>query len=112
MRELPGFIPVNDAVTFTNSVALNIGDNVNCGIFITISGSDVVGSLKLQASPDNVGWFDIADSTVDVTASADTAYNVTGMHAPYVRVFWTYTSGTGNISASAIINEQMLHRGG
>lgn len=112
MRTFQDYIPSSNAVTFTNSVALPVGDNVNFWIGILFSGVDVVGTLKLQGSDNNSDWWDIASSSQAVTASTRHAWNVSDVHYPYVRVAWTYTSGTGNISGRANISQQILLRGG
>lgn len=112
MRSFENFIPSANAVTFTNSVPLSVGDNVNFWIGILFSGVDVVGSIKLQGSDNQTDWWDISGSTQAITASTRHAWNVSDVHYPYVRVAWTYTSGTGNISGRAIISQQILLRGG
>jgi len=112
MREFPGFIPSASAATDFQSVSLSVGDNVNFWIGILFTGSDVVGTLKLQGSDNNSDWWDISGSSQAVTASTRHAWSVSDVHYPYVRVDWDYTSGTGNISGRAIINQQILLRGG
>ncbi len=112
MRFFDGFIPATSAVTFTNSVSLPIGDNQNFWIGILFTGVDVVGSLKLQGSDNDSDFWDISGSTQAITASTRHAWNVSDVHYPYVRVVWTYTSGTGNISGRAIVSQQILNRGG
>ena len=112
MRRFQDFIPSTSAVTFTNSVSLNVGDNSNFWIGVLFSGADVVGTLKLQGSDNDSDWWDIANSSQAVTASTRHAWNVSDVHYVYVRVAWTYTSGTGNISGRAIISQQILNRGG
>lgn len=114
MRFFPDFIQSKDAAADFFTPALNIGDNVNFWIGILFTGSDVVGTLKLQGSDDPTtgDWWDIASSSQAITASTKHAWNVSDAHYPYVRVSWDYTSGTGNISGRAIISQQILNRGG
>lgn len=113
MRQFSGYIPSRNVNPSFESQPLSIGDNVNFWIGVTISGNDVAGTLKLQASflPTGGTWFDIVGSSQAITSSADFAWNVSDAHYPYVRVSWTYSSGTGNISAVANINEQMISKG-
>lgn len=90
--------PVTTAATAFSSAPLLLNDSSSAYIQVLISGSDVVGTLSLQASADNVTYVTVAGSTQAITASADHAWNVSGLAAKYLRVVWAYTSGTGNIS--------------
>lgn len=60
------------------------------------------GSFKLQASNDDVplpamveNWSDVASSTITVSASGDAMWNVTNAFYKWVRIVWTFSSGTG-----------------
>lgn len=77
-------------------------------ISVDFSGSNVVGTLKLQASIDGSVWVDIAGSSQAVTASADHMWAAEGAGYPYVRVDWTYTSGTGNMTVKAILKQDVV----
>lgn len=105
MKRFSGFIASTSAASFSASPALPVGDGGNYFICVIISGSDVAGTLKLQASDNATDWFDVANSSTAITASADAMWNISDVNYPYVRVAWTYTSGTGNISGRATIRE-------
>jgi hypothetical protein len=109
-----GFIPATSASAFTNSQPLKKLDYMSAFILVEFTGSDVAGSLKLQTSIDGLStstWVDIANSTQAITASAPHAWSISEAPYPYIRVSWTYTSGTGNISAKAAIPEPTISRG-
>lgn len=112
MKIWDSFIPTASAVTGFTSAAIPTGDNQNVAIGVTITGTDVVGTLTLQAAftQDFARPFLIQAATA-VTASADTLFNLTDIHYPYVRIVWTYTSGTGNITVDVSIGQQILNRG-
>ncbi len=92
------------AATDKTSLAKDIGDLVNCSIQVTFTGSNVVGSLKLQASIDNTNYFDIPSSSQAITASVGYLYSISNAGYRYVRAVWTATSGTGNIAVVCTIS--------
>lgn len=109
-----GFIPATSAATFTFSEALKKLDYNSAFIMVEFTGVDVAGSLKLQTSFDGLAsstWVDIADSTQAITASGAHAWSISDAPYPYIRIAWTYTSGTGNISARAAIPVPLISRG-
>lgn len=113
MKRFSGFIPASNAVTFTVSQPLSIGDYSNYFILVSFTGVDVVGSAKLQYTDDTTlgPWVDIPSSTQAVTASGAIAWNSSVTNYPFVRVNWTYTSGTGNILGRATIREFAIYKG-
>jgi len=79
---------------------------------VTTSGS-IGGSLALQGAVDFGGsspsqsvnatdvadWVDIAGSTQTITGAGVVTWNVEGAYYKWVRLVYTSTSGTGNITA-------------
>lgn len=76
-----------------------------------------VGSFKLQGSNDPgqalantralmsskiVNWTDIGDSTQAIAASGDHLYTVRDAAYNWVRVVWTFSSGTGSITSARV----------
>lgn len=100
--------PVTTAATSFNSAPLLLNDNDGVYIQVLFSGSDVVGTLTLQASADNTTYITIAGSSQAVTASSNSAWNVSDLNAKYIRAVWAYTSGTGNISVKANIKSKAV----
>ena len=91
------------AASSRTSATLDLGDESGYSISVLISGSDIAGDLKLQASVDNSLYVDVSGSTQAITLSADHIYNVTGAQYRYVRCVWTAGSGTGNITITGQI---------
>lgn len=103
------------AASSQQTVWVGLGDSTFYNIGILITGTDVVGSLSIQATsgtddPNNSPSglvATVAGSTRAVTASADVIYDGssgTGMN--WIRLDWVYTSGTGNITAWIEIKEK------
>lgn len=90
-----------------------LDDLTNYSIHVNFSGSDLAGTLKLQAITTtaefaNSDWVDITGSSQAVTSAASNIWNVTGAGYKYVRAAWTYTSGTGNWTVTAAIKEAVV----
>lgn len=49
-----------------------------------------VGTVKLQASNDNVVFSDVTNSTVNVSGSGDVLYNLTDIGYLYIRPVYTH----------------------
>lgn len=64
-----------------------------------------VGTLKLQASLDQVTWIDVADSSQSIAAAGSFLWNVSDVQYPWTRLIYTKTSGTGTLNA------QLFYRG-
>jgi hypothetical protein len=95
--QLIGSTNANSSLT---SAFYDLGDNIDYAIQVDFSGSNLAGTLSLQAAIDpSYGWVDVTDSTQAVINSDDHVWNVTGAGYRYIRVVWTYASGSGNIQA-------------
>jgi len=101
--------PTVSAVADITSGKIDLGDIRHYSVQAVISGSDVAGTFKLQKSNDGVNFNDIVNASVAVTNSADvfidvpTATNAAGIPEAsyrYMRYYWDYTSGTGNITVT------------
>lgn len=104
--------PVSNS-TFTVSGPIHVSDYGNFFIGLTISGSDVVGTATLEASAtENFARFwTVTGSSQAVTASSDPYWNISDVSYNYVRVRWTNTSGTGNITVDATMRQPFIQRG-
>ena len=94
----------NTAATSVTSNSVFVGDGFQCIFQAIFSGSDVVGTINIQYSLDNINFFGI--SSTDTYAITDSTGIITAGYpvAKYMRLKWTYTSGTGNITAYATIS--------
>lgn len=92
----------------TNPLDLNDLNNFSLQVGFSGGGGNLVGTLTLEASDDNVTYATVANSSVAVTASTANMYNVQGAGYRYVRVRWVLTSGTGNISVIAFLKDTVI----
>jgi len=90
-----------------SSSAVFAANLLYCSAQITATGTEV-GSLKLQASNDNLdavpsstptNWSDIPSATVAVSSAGAYLIPSTQICYQYVRLVYTHTSGSGNITA-------------
>lgn len=113
-------ISIQDSATdlgaSANLNAVWIGHVVNYSIQLVFTGSPV-GSFKLQASCDAgspnasqqatlatgvSNWTDIASSSQAVSAAGNITWDVQNSGYNFVRVVWTYSSGSGTITSARI----------
>lgn len=113
MRSLNESILTNgNAAGDLASSVVSLEYQLGCSIQATMTGAPV-GTLKLQGSndfgtiqpagPDNggagvVNWTDIADSSGPVTGAGTFSWNYNGVFYKWIRVVYTFTSGTGTIN--------------
>lgn len=91
-----------------------LGHVVNYSIQLVFTGTPN-GSFKLQCSNDEgrpeaaseddrdfkiTNWTDITDSAQAVTAAGDHTYDVQNAGYRWVRVVWTFSSGSGTLSSA------------
>lgn len=107
MREYT-LVPTQSAASSVTTSAINLSDMQNYSFQVIFTGANVVGSTKLQCSLDNVNFQDIADSTNSVTSSAGIVYTVSQASYKYVRLVWTYSSGTGNITVLGLSKDVLV----
>lgn len=94
------------AATSVDSGIYDLGELKGYSIGVLISGSNVAGTLILKASAtDGSTFVDIASSSQPITNSADHIYNISDAEYRYVKVGWTYSSGTGDITITIAAKE-------
>lgn len=96
------------------SPAIYLGHVVNFSVQAVFTGSPI-GAFKLQASNDPgvsandyakaVNWTDITSSTIAVTAAGNIAMNVVNAGYQWVRLVYTFSSGTGTITVAQIVTK-------
>lgn len=85
----------------------DLGDKIDYAIQVFFTGSNVTGTLSLEASVDIInGFVTIQGSVQPVVSSLNHVWNVTGAGYRYVRVRWAYTSGTGNILSELFLKDK------
>ncbi len=102
----PAVTAVND---ITASAPMFLGDEKYYDIQAVFTGSNVVGTFKLQQSVDGVNFVDLSGKSTSVTSSATAIQGDNVAQYPYVRFVWTYGSGTGNISVVAVIKQNQVY---
>lgn len=103
---IPVLSAANAAVTQTGAAIL--ARNLMFASLQNVSTGTAVGTMKLQFSNDiittpaltPVNWTDIPSATVAITAASVTGIPITNLCYQYIRVVYTFTSGTGTISAN------------
>jgi hypothetical protein len=94
------------------SVGYDLGDlqTFSIGVDFTGGAGNLAGTLYLEAANkyDFSDYVTVSGSNQAITASASHMWNVTGAGYRYVRCFWDYTSGTGNITAKLIAKESVV----
>jgi len=91
----------------TTSVPFQIDDLTCYSVQIVFSGggSDLVGTLSLEASNDGTTYITVQGTSYPVTASTNLFYNVADAGYRWARVRWAYTSGTGNMAMTQVIKQ-------
>jgi hypothetical protein len=98
------------ALTRTSAVT-NIQRMDSVGIQVDIASADAVGTLSVQVSADydqdaqgNVlaagSWIELTSQAIAAGQPSATYFNLPNLSAPWIRLVWTYTSGTGTITAA------------
>lgn len=103
-----------NAVSAAGSPASGVYDLVDLktfGVEISFSGADVVGTLTLEASVRGTNFFTVTGSSQAISASGGHVYDVTVSGYRYVRVKFTYTSGTGNMTVYLTAKENIVKTG-
>ncbi len=93
------------ATTSFTTNSFYVGDASGASIQVSFTGADVVGSFVVQSSVDGVNWAFTSSTTTAVTASTNLVVGTSNVPPPWLRVSWTYTSGTGNITVLAAIRQ-------
>lgn len=108
MKSVNLLLPVSAATNLTSGV-FDLLDLAYCSVQAEFSGgaSNLVGSLALQGSNDNSIYVTLTNGTQAVAASESHVWDVvTSMR--YLKVVWTFTSGTGNLRVDLIAKEPLV----
>lgn len=86
---------------------MNIHDSLNMMIAVVFSGSDLAGTLSLQGSFDGISYVSMG---VNQTVSSAGIYiwDVGPTSVRQIRFTWTYSSGTGTMTANGAIKQQAV----
>lgn len=98
------FGPLNASSNFETG-AWSIGENESYSVQVNFTGSNVAGTLVLQASNDADKWVDVPSTSANITNSSTQLYSEGSAQWLYVRLKWTYASGTGNVSGIMVAKQ-------
>jgi hypothetical protein len=87
---------LNNALAGT---AVNLASDGDEDDTITFTPTDLVFSVKLQASVNGTNWDDISGAAQNFTGNASHTFNVTDAQYPFTKAVFTWTSGVANIAA-------------
>ena len=93
------------AAASVNSIGYDLGDLDAFSLHCVFSGTDVSGTVKLQCSNENTTWVDVPNESTNISNSAEEMFNIFDAEYRYVRVNWTYISGTGNMTCYLVAKE-------
>lgn len=98
-------VATQSAAADITTPAIDLGDVKEFSAHAVFSGSDLAGALIVQYSNDESNW--VQESSTAVTSAADKMLEKT-MFARFVRFFWDYTSGTGNLTLTVKLRENAV----
>ena len=101
-------VPTRSAASSVTTPSVDLTDIQNYSFQVKLTGSNVVGTTKLQCSLDNSEFQDITNTSNSVTASTGVIYTVSQANYNFVRLVWTYSSGTGNITVLALTKDVLV----
>lgn len=94
------------------SVSYDLGDLLHFSVYVKFTGSNVAGTLVLQATDSlSRDFVTISGSSQSVTGSENHVWDVEKAGYRYVRVKYTHSSGTGDISAFITAKEMFIKNG-
>jgi hypothetical protein len=103
-------LSATDAAQDLTSGALDLVDLQTGSFNVAFSGGagNLVGTLYLQGSVDGTTFFNYPLASQAVTASTGHIWDLNPTGVRYFRVFWDYTSGTGNMAVTAYLKNNVV----
>lgn len=91
--------PVSAVITNADYVssAFGLEQDYGCAIQAIWTGAAIAGTIKLQATIDDVTWSDIVDSSETVSGPNSFIWNLNGTFYNQIRAYFTYGSGSGTL---------------
>jgi hypothetical protein len=102
-RETVDLGSITGALT-TNSKAIDINNFVGFSCHVIPSGT-LAGTVKLQASNNNINWVDIAGASQALAGSTALAFNLPDMYHGLMRVNIVSTAGTSTVTFNVLGKE-------
>lgn len=105
---------VTDAGASSNSMTENLTSNsidirtvYGCSLQFKYTGAPE-GTMTVEATDDEIvpaasqNWVTVAGSSVTVTGVGDWIYNIADLNTGFIRLRYTFTSGTGTLTAKIV----------
>lgn len=101
-------ISAADAGSNITSVPLKLEDLQVFSIHCDFDDAGLNGTLNIESSNDNSDWISVSGASTSVSSGASHMFNVINAAYKFVRVTWVNSSGTGNLTAAAVIKENPI----
>lgn len=103
-------VSTQDAALDVTSATLDLVDLQTGSFYVAFSGGagNLAGTLYLQGSVDGMTFFNYPNSSQAVTNSTGHIWDLNPTGVRYFRVFWDYTSGTGNITVLGFLKNNVV----
>lgn len=112
MKQADLYQPAQDAGASVVSADQDLGDLTAYSVHVVFAGAgNLVGTLTLEASNDDINYVEIAGTEQAVSNSEQHLWNAADAGYRRVRVRWVYTSGSGTISAKFIGKQNTFKEG-
>jgi hypothetical protein len=105
---------VTDAGASSNSMTENLTSNsidirtvYGCSLQFKYTGAPV-GTMTVEATDDEIipavsqNWVTVLNSSVAVSGTGDHIYNIAGLNTGFIRLRYTFTSGTGTLTGKIV----------
>lgn len=93
------FISAGDMSANITGSAFTMINQDGVGIQAVYTGSPV-GEMRLQSSNNGTNWDDMAGTAIAVSAAGSSSWTVALFKHRYIRLYYSFTSGTGTLNAS------------
>ena len=107
MKEIQLVSAASAAVNIT-SVPATLGDLGQFSIHVKFSSGTLNGTLTLDCSNDGTDWVTVTGSSQSIAAGASHVWNISNANYKYVRVAYAATSGTGTMTATMTLKENVI----
>lgn len=94
-----------DAAVNQTSVGVQLGDQKEYSVHVVFSSGTLNGTLTLEASNTDANYVTISGTSQAIASGAAHMYNVSGASYKFYRLKWVATSGTGTVTATAVLKE-------
>jgi hypothetical protein len=107
------FLKASDGTAFDTMTESLISEGIDirtvygCALQLKYTGTPV-GQLVVQASCDEIlpaqtqNWVTVTNSAQSISSAGDWIYNVADVNWGFIRILYTFTSGTGTLTGKVV----------